>query len=462
METGLSTGSLLLRGLVIVVLIAANAFFVASEFALVASRRTRIDAMVRRGDRKAKKVQAALQDLYRQLSAAQLGITLASILLGYVAEDTVAVLLRDWLAALPTALAFLSRAAVASVTAVAAVSFLHVVIGEQTPKAWAITYPEVTSRWIAGPLIMFSLITRPVTDLLNWSANRLVRLLGIRSAGAELERIHSPEEIMMLLRQSQKSGRIARGDVQLIEGVFEFTEKAARDVMTPRTEVIALEEDLTLGEAARRVAQAGRSRYPVFRESLDDITGVVHAKQILAGLRDRPEEQIRAIMREPLFVPGTREVEDVLADMKRLKSHLAVVLDEYGGTAGIVTMEDLLEEIVGQIYDEYDRAEPAPTSAGGTIMLPGAMDIEQANERYKLGLSDAEYQTVGGFVFGSLGRLPHPGDRINLKDVALEVVEMEGRRVKRLKLLPHGSPPKAMGGDAPLPSHARPKGDGGR
>jgi len=312
-----------------------------------------------------------------------------------------------------------------------------VVIGEQTPKAWAITYPEVTSRWIAGPLIFFSLITRPLTDLLNWSANRLVRVLGIKNAPTELEGIHSPEEIMMLLKQSQKSGRIARGDVQLIQGVFEFTEKAARDVMTPRTEVVALEEDLTLGEAARRVAQAGRSRYPVFRDSLDDITGVVHAKQILAGLRDRPEDQLKAIMREPLFVPGTREVEDVLADMKRLKSHLAVVLDEYGGTAGIVTMEDLLEEIVGQIYDEYDRAEPTATSAGGTVMLPGAMDIGQANERYKLGLSDPDYQTVGGFVFGSLGRLPHPGDRVHLKTAVLEVVQMEGRRVKQLRLVPN-------------------------
>ena len=160
METGLSTGSLLLRALAVALLIAANAFFVAAEFALVASRRTRVDAMVRKGDRKAKTVQAALQDLYRQLSAAQLGITLASILLGYVAEDTVAVLLRDWLAALPAALAFFSRAAVASVVAVLVISFLHVVIGEQAPKAWAITYPEATSRWIAAPLIFFSEIGR--------------------------------------------------------------------------------------------------------------------------------------------------------------------------------------------------------------------------------------------------------------------------------------------------------------
>ena len=210
--------------------------------------------------------------------------------------------------------------------------------------------------------------------------------------------------------------------------------------------MVAIAAEETVEDAADTVARAGRSRYTVYGESLDDIVGVVHAKQILAGLQDRPDERVGAIMREPLFVPGTREVEDVLADMKRLKSHLAVVLDEYGGTAGIVTMEDLLEEIVGQIYDEYDRAEPAPGASGGAVTLPGSMEIAQANERYKLGLSDEEYQTVGGYVFGTLGRLPHPGDRVPLKTATLEVLEMEGRRVKRLKLVP--TPPRS---DSPPP-----------
>src|SRR6266702_3192661 len=173
--------SLGLRLLAVIVLIAANAFFVAAEFALVAARRTRIEALIRRGDRKAKTVQKALHDLYRQLSAAQLGITVASILLGYVAEDTVAHLFREWFAALPPALNFLTRGGVASVVAVAVISFLHVVFGEQAPKAWAITYPERTSRWIAAPLIAFSWITRPFTDLLNRSANRVVRLLGVKT-----------------------------------------------------------------------------------------------------------------------------------------------------------------------------------------------------------------------------------------------------------------------------------------
>src|SRR5881392_897715 len=204
-----------MRLIAIVLLVLANAFFVAAEFALVAARRTRIDALVRRGDRKAKTVQAALQDLYRQLSAAQLGITVASILLGYVAEDTVAHLFREWFAGLPPALDFLTRGGIASVVAVAIISFLHVVFGEQAPKAWAIAYPERTSRWIAAPLIFFSWITRPFTDLLNWSAGRVVRLLGLKGTAAELDRIHSPEEIRMLVEQSRQRGKLDADDARL-------------------------------------------------------------------------------------------------------------------------------------------------------------------------------------------------------------------------------------------------------
>src|SRR5919198_2286343 len=368
---GAATESLGLRLLALVALVLANAFFVAAEFALVAARRTRIEALVRRGDRKAKTVQAALQDLYRQLSAAQLGITVASILLGYVSEDTVAHLFRDWFAALPPLLDFLTRGGVASTVAVAVVSFLHVVFGEQAPKAWAITHPESTSRWVAAPLIFFSWITRPFTDLLNWSAGRVVRLLGLKGTTAELEQIHSPDELRMLVEQSRKRGKLDADDARLLQGVFEFSEKSAREVMTPRTEMVALPADLTLEQAADQVAVAGRSRYPVYGGAFDDILGVVHAKDILAGVRSARGGGLRQVMRPAMFVPGTREVEDVLADMKRQKSHLAIVLDEFGGTAGLVTMEDLLEEIVGPIYDEYDQAPPPPPPAGAAGGLAG-------------------------------------------------------------------------------------------
>ena len=439
---------LTLRLLAVLVLLAANAFFVAAEFALVAARRTRIEAMIRRGDRRARTVRKALQDLYRQLSAAQLGITVASILLGYVAEDTVAHLFRDWFAALPASLDFLARGGIASVVAVAVISFLHVVFGEQAPKAWAITYPESTSRWVAAPLIFFSWITRPFTELLNWSANVVVRLMGIKDAGGEHDRVHSPEEIRMLVEQSRKTGGMRAGDAKLLEGVFEFSEKNAREVMTPRTEIVALPAGASLAEAADRVAAAGRSRYPVTGESLDDVVGIVHAKDILRGLLTGSDEPVQSIGRPAFFVPGTREVEDVLADMKRQKVHLAIVLDEFGGTAGLVTMEDLLEEIVGPIYDEYDRpphATPAAPAApgAGVPILSGSTEIGDVNRALRLQLEDADYTTIGGLLFGRLGRLPKVGDRVNVQGTTFEIIEMDGRRVGKVRVWPQAPAPAA-------------------
>jgi CBS domain containing-hemolysin-like protein len=433
-------GSIGLRFLAVVILVIANAFFVAAEFALVSARRTRIEAMIRQGDRKAKAVRAAQQDLYRQLSAAQLGITVASILLGYVAEDTVAYFFRNWLASLPTWLAFLGRAGVASAIAISLISFLHVVFGEQAPKAVAITHPETVSRWVATPLLIFSWITRPATGLLNSSANWLIRHMGIKGASPELERIHSPEEIRMLVEQSEEGGSLQQEDARLLEGVFEFSEKTAQEVMTPRTQMAALDADLTVEEAADQVAIHGRSRYPAYTESLDDIIGVVHAKDILAALRSRPGQTIRVIMRPPLFVPGTREVEDVLADMKRLKTHLALVLDEYGGTAGLVTMEDLLEEIVGPIYDEHDPQDRPGMDEGGP-RLDGSLPISEFNSEYGASLDDTDYTTIGGYIFGLLGRLPRVGDRVTVGPFSFEVIEMDGRRVKTVRL--HEAKPEA-------------------
>ncbi len=426
-----ATGNVLLELGAVAFLVAANAFFVAAEFALVASRRTRVEAMIRRGDRKAKTVRLALDDLYRQLSAAQLGITVASILLGYVAEETLADLLRGALAGLPPVLNFATRAGFASVVAVSVVSVLHVVVGEQAPKAWAITHPEGTSRWVAGPLIVFSWITRPVTGSLNWAANRLVRMMGIKAGAHELDRIHSPEEILMLVEQSQKAGTLGKQDARLLAGVFEFSEKNAREVMTPRTDMIALTLGESVAEAADRIAAAGRSRYPVYRASLDDIAGIVHAKDVLAALRKSgPPPALESLLRPAHFVPGSREIEDVLADMKLKKVHMVIVLDEFGGTAGLVTMEDLLEEIVGQIEDEYDR--PARPSGGGPSaapVFPGSADLTEVNERCKLALASQDYTTLGGYLFGMLGRLPKVGDRVPVEGGEFEVTAMDGRRI---------------------------------
>ncbi len=433
-----------LRLAAVLLLVGANAFFVSAEFALVASRRTRIDAMVRRGDARARHVKQAIQHLDRYISGTQLGITLASLGLGWIGKPALAGTIEHVFAGLPAPFDVIATDSVAVAVAFALITFLHIVLGELAPKALALLHPELTSRWVAQPLIIFTVATNPFIWVLNGTANAILRLFGAR-APTELERVHSPEEIMMLVEQTHKTGTLGAQDARMIEGVFEFSEKNARDVMTPRTKMVALPVSLTLEQAADRVAETGRSRYPVYQDSLDDILGTVHAKAILAGIRTDGKRTLESVMRPALFVPGTREVEDVLADMKRQKVHLAIVLDEFGGTAGLVTMEDLLEEIVGQIYDEYDRPEPPPSplppaapggsTAAAVPVVPGGMEIKDVNRAFGLELDDTDYTTIGGLLFGTLGRLPKPGDKVDLNGASFEILEMEGRRVGKIRFL---------------------------
>jgi len=417
----------------VIVLVLANAFFVAAEFALVGARRTRLEELERAGDRKARLARRAIQSLDRYISATQLGITLASLGLGWIGEPALAHVIAGGFEWLPPILARVATHGVAVSIAFIIITVLHIVLGELVPKALALLFPETIGSWLAAPLMGFAWVMAGPIALLNGAANRLLKLFGIHPRG-EHERLHSPEEIRMLVEQSQEGGSLLKGDARLLEGVFEFSEKTAQEVMTPRTEMIALPAELTVEQAADEVARARRSRYPVFIESLDEIVGVVHAKDILSAIRAKPGEKLRGIMRPPLFVPGTREVEDVLADMKRLKVHLAVVLDEYGGTAGLVTMEDLLEEIVGPIYDEYDPQERGPPAAPGGTVLDGAMPITEFNSEHDADLSDADYTTLGGYLFGHLGRLPKVGDRVVVGPFTFEILEMDGRRVKAIRL----------------------------
>ncbi|HEU4799667.1 MAG TPA: hemolysin family protein [Gemmatimonadales bacterium] len=417
----------------VVVLVLANSFFVAAEFALVGARRTRLEEMARAGDRKAALARRAVQSLDRYISATQLGITLASLGLGWIGEPALAHLIESLLAFLPGTAQLIAAHTLASIVAFAIITVLHIILGELVPKALALLFPEQVSGWVVAPLMGFSWVMAGPIWLLNGTANRLLRLLGIDPPG-EHERLHSPEEIRLLVEQSTEGGSMLTQDARLLEGVFEFSEKTAQEVMTPRTRMEALEATLTLEAAADEVARLQRSRYPVYTESLDEIVGVVHAKDILAALRQRPDATLKEVMRDPMFVPATREVEDVLTDMKRLKTHLALVLDEYGGTAGLVTMEDLLEEIVGDIFDEYDASE-ALRQVEGAPLLDGSMTVADFNERFEATLDETDYNTLGGFVFGELGRLPRRGDKVVVQGRTLEVVEMDGRRVKSLRLV---------------------------
>jgi CBS domain containing-hemolysin-like protein len=419
---------------IVVALVLANAFFVAAEFALVGARKTRLEAIAEAGDGKARLALKALQSLRRYISATQLGITLASLGLGWVGEPALAHLFEKWFVGLRPPFAAIGTHGMAVALGFTIITTLHIVLGELVPKATALLYPETVSRWFIVPLAAFAWVMYYPTTVLNGSASALLRLFGI-TAPSEADRLHSPDEIRMLVEQSGEAGSIEREDARLIEGVFEFSEKSAEEVMTPRTDVKALAADLTVDAAADVVAQAGRSRYPVYVTSFDEIVGVVHAKDILRALRQAPGTTVRQIMREPLFVPGTREVEDVLADMKRLKTHLAVVLDEYGGTAGLVTMEDLLEEIVGEIYDEHDLVRnPVRPAGDGTPVLDGAMPLAEFNNRFDADLDDAEYTTLGGFLFGQLGRLPKVGDRVTVGERTFVIAVMKGKRVMAVKV----------------------------
>ena len=418
----------------VVILVLANAFFVATEFSLVSARKTRLDEMIRAGNRKATLARRAIQSLARYISATQLGITLTSLGLGWVGEPAVAQLLHGAFASLPPVLSAVTTHTIASIIAFTLITMLHITFGELVPKAVALVHPEVVASWTAPVLIGFAWVMAGPIAVLKGISNRVLALAGIKPPGEE-DRLHSPEEIRMLVEQSEEGGTLLKGDARMLEGVFEFSEKTAQEVMTPRTQMIGLAADIDIEAAADEVAAERRSRYPVYTDSLDEIVGVVHAKDVLTALRSRPKETVRSIMRPPLFVPGTREVEDVLADMKRLKVHLAIVLDEYGGTAGLVTMEDLLEEIVGPIFDEHDLTQERPRPVEGAPLVDGAMPITDFNSDYDTSLDDTDYTTLGGNVFGLLGRLPRVGDRVTVGSHTFEVAEMDGRRVKALRVV---------------------------
>jgi CBS domain containing-hemolysin-like protein len=289
-------------------------------------------------------------------------------------------------------------------------------------------------------LTVFETIVRPFTILLNSSAELVLKLFGQRPQPLE-EAVHSPEELRILVEQSEEGGVLETTDADMIEGVFEFSEKNAREVMTPRTEIDALPIDASLDETLQLIEDSQRSRYPVYEETIDNIIGLVLAKDLLPILRNPPAQfSLRAIMRPVHVVPGSREVEEVLADFKRLKEHMAIVLDEYGGTAGVVTMEDLLEEIVGEILDEYDEPPEAPEREGPDIVVvAGSTHISELNERFGLSVPDEDYTTIGGFVFGALGRLPVVGDRVTAGNAVFTVREMDGRRIESLAIDLHAA-----------------------
>jgi CBS domain containing-hemolysin-like protein len=431
-DASLSLASIFWRLGFAMLLVAANAFFVAAEFALVGARRTRIEAMARGGNRRARLAESAIEHLDHYISGTQLGITLASLGLGWIGESTIATVISQLFQGLPPPWDIVATHGVAGTIAFAIITFLHIVLGELAPKSTALLFPEAVSMWTAGPLIVFAKIFTPFIIVLNGTANLLLRTVGLRAPRGQ-ERVHRPEEIEMLLTQTFEHGLLREEPVEMIRGVFHLSDTTATEVMTPRTEVLALHIDTGLEQAAEIILSEGHSRYPVYRESMDDIAGVVLARDVWKALREEATS-LAEIVRDVPFVPDTKSVEQLLRDMQAAQTHIAIVIDEFGGTAGIVTIEDLVEEIVGEIEDELDIAEPEFEVADGRIEFPGRTSIDEVNERYGLTMPDEDYTTVGGFVLGRLGRIARVGDQVTMNGGILRVVAMKGRRIERLAL----------------------------
>jgi CBS domain containing-hemolysin-like protein len=428
-----SGGEVALRLIAVVLLVFANAFFVAAEFALVAARRSRIDQMVVAGDSAAKVVQKALTHLDRYISATQLGITMASLGLGWIGEPAMA-LFFGWALGLfgyvasPAAL----HGTAMFFTAFFIITFLHVVLGELAPKSIALTMPEKVAKVVTAPLVLFSRIMMPLIVVFNGAGNLVLKLFGVTPV-SELHSIHSPEELRLLVIQSHAHGALDESDRAMLAGVFDFHNKCAVDVMRPRTEIVALDITATTEEVWETVRAERYSRYPVYRESLDDVVGVFLAKDLWLH-PPGTGFSLEASLREALYIPDSRPAERVLEDLRRTRAHMAVVLDEYGGTAGIVTMEDLIEEVIGDISDEYDLAARDSFEEGGVLELAGSLSLIDVRSDHKLDIPEGEYSTLGGYAFAKLGRLPRVGDRVTFPGGELEIVAMDGRRVAGLRV----------------------------
>jgi CBS domain containing-hemolysin-like protein len=429
----LTPGAIAIRLGVVFLLVFANGFFVAAEFALVGARRRKIDAMVARGDSRARTVRYALTHLDRYISGTQLGITLASLALGWLGEPALAAMIDRLFAAVGIDIGSGAAHTGAAITiAFLTITFLHIVLGELAPKTLALVAPEGVSRWVARPLILFSRVMAPFIWLLNGAANLLLRPFGVRTV-SEAGHVHSADELRLLVVQAREHGTIDATDSAMLAGVFDFHQKRARDVMRPRMEVVAVPVEATEADVRELIYQERYSRYPVYEETLDNVVGLFVAKDLLLHRGQEPFV-LRRAMREPLFVPDSRPAERVMDDLRKTRAQLAIVLDEYGGTAGIITLEDLVEEVVGDIADEYDVQARRSIETEGVLELVGSMSLVDVRSDFDIPIPEGSWTTLGGYVFSQLGRVASVGDRVSFPGGELEVVAVDGRRVAAVRI----------------------------
>jgi CBS domain containing-hemolysin-like protein len=425
----------ILKLLAIFALVAVNGIFVAAEFALVSVRPTRIDQLVADGNRWARLVKRAMADPNRFISAAQVGITMASLGLGWLAEPAIAELLIPIFDPILGEDSTIGAHLVSAIIALFIVTLLHIVLGEQVPKMIALQRSESTILAITPVVSAIAVPFRPLIAILYWLTAIVLDMLGLKWEG-EQHLVYSEDELKLMITASHQRGILDENEEAMINRVFGFAEITTDQVMVPRTEIESIPIDLTLDEVTARLAETGHSRYPVYGENIDDIRGVFHAKDLFR-LYARNEEHrfnLRRMMRVPLMVSESTNLDDLLQRMKRERTQVAIVVDEYGGTAGMVTLEDVLERIIGDVQDEFetDGDDVAVDDAAGTSTVSGLLSLPDINELFNLELEDPYYNSIGGYVFGQLGRRPEIGDEIAANGVTLTVAKLDGLRIDRI------------------------------
>ena len=414
-------------------LVGLNAFFVAAEFALVRVRESRIVQLEQEGSTRAGVVRETLRDLDSNLSVCQVGITVASLALGWVGEPAVSHLIEPVLASLGV-----GSERVVTIVSVAVgfgvITYAHLVFGEQAPKYYSIQRAEQVSLRISRPLNLFRLVLRPVVWVVNASTNFILRPWGIR-LGEEME-AHSEEELRIMITSSTASGVLEPEEREYLNNIFDFGDRVAREIMVPRPDIEALSADAPLPDLAERAAFGRYTRYPVFEGDLDHVLGAVHIKDLFRAAAEEPEGfDIRELIRECLVVPENKPIEQILREFQKRKLQMAIVIDEWGSVEGLITIEDILEEIVGEIQDEFDEGEAAIEQIGDDLYaVDGRIPITEVNEHFHLDLPHEDFDTIGGFILGSLGRPPEVGDTVEAEGATLNVKSVDGPRVSVLTL----------------------------
>jgi CBS domain containing-hemolysin-like protein len=423
--------------LAVALLVALNGFFVAAEFALVRSRRSKLEQMEEEGDRKAGRVLRQMDDMNAYLAACQLGITLASIAIGFLGEPAIAQLLESIFGdSIPHSLSLVISITLAYLITTAA----HITVGEQVPKIHAIVRPEAVARRVAGPLHFFYIVFRPGVSSLNSVSNGILRAVGVNPQ-AELKEASSAEDLKLLIAQSAHGGALDPGEAGMLSGVFHLHEQEARQVMTPIPAVVTVDTSEDVQTALRRCVSSGHTRLVVTEDgNTDRIKGIVHANSLVRVLMNQgPDAPIAPVVKDAPIVPETKPLDDLLADLQRERATMAVVVDEYGRTEGIVTVEDIVEEVVGEITDETDPAGGAVRRlANGDWFVRGHVPItDLVDYGIELEADSETYNSVGGFVFGELGRLPKRGDMVRANGYSLRVEAVRENRVEAVRIRDH-------------------------